>query len=60
MDAGMITQKALKGIGSGGGHSSMAGGFVPFGEFKGKTRLLIDKIRERYINVITEDVTHKG
>ncbi len=60
MDAGMITQKALKGIGSGGGHPSMAGGFVPFGEFKGKTRLLIDKIRERYINVITEDVTHKG
>ena len=30
LDAGKIISKALKGIGSGGGHATMAGGFVPF------------------------------
>ena len=29
VDCGKLTEKALKGIGSGGGHYSMAGGFIP-------------------------------
>lgn len=48
-DAGRITMNALKGIGNGGGHASMAGGFVPFGEYKDKIDLLIEKIQEHFI-----------
>ena len=29
-DAGLVTLHALKGIGTGGGHSTMAGAFIPF------------------------------
>ena len=32
LDAGVITNEALNGIGGGGGHAEMAGGFVPFGD----------------------------
>lgn len=28
---GKLTNEALKGIGNGGGHEHMAGGFIPFG-----------------------------
>lgn len=48
-DAGRITMEALKGIGNGGGHASMAGGFVPYGEYKDKKELLINEIQERFI-----------
>ena len=30
-NAGKLTNEALKGIGNGGGHEHMAGGFIPFG-----------------------------
>lgn len=51
-DAGRITMHALAGFGNGGGHATMAGGFVPFGEYKDKTELLINMIQERYIQEI--------
>lgn len=53
LNAGRITSEALKGLGGGGGHASMAGGFVPFGEYENKKELLIDQIREKYMTVIT-------
>lgn len=54
LDAGKIINRALKGIGSGGGHATMAGGFVPFDGSDREEDLLIQDIRERFITVITE------
>lgn len=48
-DAGKITGRALKGIGSGGGHASMAGGFVPFTGSDREAQLFVSKIKERFI-----------
>ncbi len=52
LDAGKIISAALKGIGSGGGHATMAGGFVPFQGTEREEDLLVQDIRERFINVI--------
>ena len=53
LDAGKIINRALKGIGSGGGHATMAGGFVPFDGTDREEDLLIQNIRERFIDVIS-------
>ncbi len=47
-DAGKITNEALKGIGNGGGHPTMAGGFVFF-QLDMSVEVLIDTIRERFV-----------
>ena len=54
MDAGRITNLALRGIGSGGGHASMAGGFVPFWEKSDNinTGSVIGMLKERFLSVI--------
>lgn len=52
LDAGKIIGQALRGIGSGGGHATMAGGFVPFHGTEREEDLLVQDIRERFINVI--------
>lgn len=52
LDAGKIVGAALKGIGSGGGHATMAGGFVPFNGTDREEDLLVQSIRERFINTI--------
>lgn len=52
LDAGKIISKALEGIGDGGGHASMAGGFVPFEGRDREAELLMDRIKERFIAVI--------
>lgn len=52
LDAGKIASAALRGIGSGGGHATMAGGFVPFDGNDREEDLLIQEIRERFLNVI--------
>ena len=52
LDAGKIVEEALAGIGNGGGHASMAGGFVPFSGSEDEARLLMDEIRERFVDVI--------
>lgn len=52
-DAGIITNKALKGIGNGGGHSTMAGGFVAFNNNPALSfREFIDTIEKRIIEVV--------
>lgn len=52
LDAGKIIGKALEDVGNGGGHASMAGGFVPFAGTAEEAALLMDKIKERFIMVI--------
>lgn len=51
-NAGNITNVALSGIGNGGGHETMAGGFVPFDN--GPKELLIAKIQERFVDTIND------
>lgn len=52
LDAGKIVNRALKGIGNGGGHAAMAGGFVPFCGPESKAELLLADIQERFLKVI--------
>ncbi len=47
LDAGEIMKNSLEGLGSGGGHMEMAGGFVPFTGNEGEELLLIADIKER-------------
>ncbi len=54
LDAGKIIGKALEGIGNGGGHASMAGGFVPFDGDAARKAALTEEIRNRFITVIKE------
>lgn len=49
LHAGKIIINALEGIGTGGGHSTMSGGFVPFEEKSGKSREEIIKLIEEKI-----------
>ena len=51
-DAGRITKEALAGIGNGGGHAAMAGGFVPFEGDDEQVELLVREIQERFLRVI--------
>jgi len=52
LDAGKIVREALEGIGNGGGHAEMAGGFVPFEGNDAEAELLIKQIQERFLQVI--------
>ena len=54
LDAGKIVACALEGIGSGGGHATMAGGFVPFAGSDREAQLLIADMKERFCTVIGE------
>lgn len=54
LDGGKIIGAALQGIGSGGGHAAMAGGFVPFVGTDADAALLVDEIKERFVSTITE------
>lgn len=47
-NAGRITNKALSGIGCGGGHEVMAGGFVPLKEGERDIDAVIGDIQERF------------
>ena len=51
IDAGNIVNIALKGIGSGGGHEHMAGGFVPY-----KTTMEKPYQNEVYIETMISDI----
>lgn len=48
-DAGKIVAEALKGIGSGGGHSIMAGGFAPFQGTDQEGKEFIQSIEKRFL-----------
>ena len=52
LDAGKVVREALEGIGNGGGHAEMAGGFVPFAGDDDQADLLIKEIQERFLHVI--------
>lgn len=52
-DAGKLTNLALEGIGGGGGHASMAGGFVPVNGGN-DTEQLIQDIQDRFLSIIFE------
>lgn len=52
LDAGKIISKALEGIGNGGGHASMAGGFIPFEGSEQQEVVLMDSVKERFVSVI--------
>ena len=60
LDAGKIVSKALEGIGNGGGHASMAGGFVPFQGSDGEAVILLDEIKERFISVMNLEKSRIG
>ena len=52
LDAGRITAKALAGLGSGGGHQIMAGGFVPFTGTDSQLQTLVETIRENFLQEV--------
>jgi nanoRNase/pAp phosphatase (c-di-AMP/oligoRNAs hydrolase) len=55
-NAGKVTNAALQGIGNGGGHEHMAGGFVPFGKNKEnqseKVEYWLLRIQQRFLDRI--------
>ena len=57
MHAGKVVIKVLEGIGTGGGHSAMAGGFVPVDEESGAEYVdnLLEEIRCRFVDVVNND-----
>lgn len=52
-DAGKIVNIALKGLGSGGGHHNMAGGFVSFSKIDIPLESLIMQIKDNFIKAVT-------
>ncbi len=52
LHAGKIVDEALAGIGSGGGHASMAGGFIPFTGSDREEAVLLDEVKERFMSVL--------
>ena len=55
LDAGKVVNAALRGIGNGGGHAAMAGGFVPFTGSKEQAEDLMVEIQERFLKIIEEE-----
>lgn len=52
LDAGTITSNALEGIGTGGGHNVMAGGYLPLENIKDAEFDLEEEIQNRFINAV--------
>lgn len=53
VNAGLFTEEALKGYGNGGGHFSMAGGFIPKENESKLGASLEEKIRELFLEALT-------
>lgn len=51
-DAGKIVAQVLNGIGSGGGHDIMAGGFAPFQGTEEEGKAFIQRIEKRFLDCI--------
>ena len=63
LDAGRITAKALAGLGSGGGHQIMAGGFVPFTGTDSQLQTLVEIIKTNFLHEVSlnsENITSKS
>lgn len=54
IDSGELANIALKGIGSGGGHQTMAGGFVPYPGGMDSLSLFIHSIEERFMEELSK------
>lgn len=54
IDSGCLANRALSGIGSGGGHAAMAGGFVPYPEKMESIDLFIHQIEERFMDELAK------
>lgn len=54
-DAGKISREALKDMGSGGGHDTMAGGFVPFHDLSIAPETLITTIQFRFLELLSKN-----
>ncbi|WP_175545496.1 DHH family phosphoesterase [Ruminococcus sp. YE71] len=52
LDAGNITSNALEGLGTGGGHAAMAGGFLSFDTVKDADFDLEEEIVNRFLNAV--------
>ena len=52
IDAGFITRNALNGIGNGGGHMEMAGGFIPIEKVKELGENFDFSIEQRFLKYI--------
>ena len=52
LNAGQITSTALDGIGSGGGHAAMAGGFIPIDNLNKINFDINEEIQNRFANAI--------
>ncbi len=53
INAGLLIEKALKGIGTGGGHAAMAGGFVPNKSLQVLGNAYKGVIKERFISALS-------
>ncbi|WP_099466500.1 DHH family phosphoesterase [Konateibacter massiliensis] len=51
-DAGELCKLALEGLGNGGGHAHMAGGYVPFSGDDEEEKKLTDLIKERFLTCV--------
>lgn len=56
INAGTVTSDALAGIGGGGGHASMAGGFVPVTSDNTNIKALTGHIAERFLSTINKEL----
>ena len=54
INAGKLTNLALKDVGSGGGHFAMAGGFIPTGNFGALSPYMDNSIENLFISAIRE------
>ena len=52
LDAGTITTNALEGIGTGGGHAVMAGGYLPFDNIMNADFDLQEELQNRFMNAV--------
>ncbi|MDP4090414.1 MAG: DHH family phosphoesterase [Bacillota bacterium] len=61
LDAGRVINTALEGIGNGGGHKAMAGGFLPTGKLVKTYGELEPFLEDRFLEIIeTEGLNKKG
>ena len=54
VNAGILAQQGLKGWGSGGGHATMAGGFVPREKLEAEDEQVYDAVQSHFVEVIRE------
>lgn len=55
IDSGWLADEALRGIGTGGGHATMAGGFVPYPADMKNLDIFVQMIENRFMDVITKE-----